>query len=90
MNIKEPDKLAQDVHSAIAARMSYGMWKAMQRPVEPAEPKVYGTECVCEYCGESFFVYTKRKRKYCCDVCSYEASKERERKRTLERRSGNG
>ena len=89
MTKKQPDKLAQDAAKALAAGMSYGKWKAMQKPAEPTEPKVHRKPFVCEYCGKTFYTTTNHKRKYCSDYCSQEWRKERERKQLLESRGEN-
>ena len=66
---KEPDRLSLEASAAIAAGMSYGKWKAMQKPDEQ-EPivKVEGIQKHCAYCGKEF--YTKNKQKiYCDELC---------------------
>ena len=74
---KEPDKLAQEVHQALAAGMSYGKWKAMQEPVK-IEPKnlPIGIETkTCAYCGAEFYSEDPRK-KYCGIRCRQKRNSE--------------
>lgn len=69
---KKPDKLAQDVHQAIAAGMSYGKWKAMQGHTEPTEKQSKGNETICLNCGKVIVNKDKFKRKYCDAYCGIE------------------
>lgn len=86
MEKEKIDRLAQENAAALAAGMSYGKWKAKQ-PVKPIEaPAVAETpkyRHVCEYCGEEFFIKSKRLQKYCCEECREAA----ERQRAMERKS---
>lgn len=68
---KKVDKLAQDVHQAIAAGMSYGRWKAMQEPVkiEKSIPKGWK---VCPQCGKQFKPHHGQ-QKYCEIYCREQA-----------------
>lgn len=77
---KEPDKLAKDVSKAIAARMSYGKWKATQEIVIP-EKKPIGDMGICKYCGKPMDKGRYNNRGYCDFVCKYNAAKDRERQR---------
>ena len=61
---KKTDKLAQDVSKAIAAKMSYGKWMAMQQPVK-AEKEIPEGWVKCEYCGKPF---RKHYGKRFCDL----------------------
>lgn len=77
---KKPDKLARDAAAAKAARMSYGKWKAMQKPAK-VEKKIPDGWQVCQYCGKPFKPKTKRKQKYCDVGCQKSALYERNKKK---------
>ena len=49
----EPDRLAKEAAAALAAHMTYGKWKAMQKPVEVV-PVIPDGWRQCEYCGKYF------------------------------------
>ena len=69
--VKKPDKLAQDVHQAIAADMSYGKWKAMQGHTEPIE-NPFDNKMICRNCGKVIVSKDNYKRKYCDAYCGIE------------------
>lgn len=80
------DRLAQENAAALAAGMSYGKWKAKQSLQQIVAPAVAEEEKpkyrhVCEYCGEEFFIKSKRLQKYCCEECQRQAKRQRERER---------
>lgn len=82
----EIDRLTQENATALAAGMSYGKWKAKQYLQQIEAPAVAEEEKpkyrhVCEYCGQEFFIKSKRLRKYCTEECRREASNQRERER---------
>lgn len=66
-----PDKLSREAAMALAANMSYGKWKAMQKPVkiEPKKDKVGIETSICAYCGCEFIPSDNRNRKYCGARC---------------------
>jgi hypothetical protein len=78
---KEPDKLSQDAAAAKAARMSYGQWKALQKPVKIVEKGIPEGWRICEYCGKAYKPKSKRPTKYCEIYCANQASSERDRQR---------
>lgn len=65
-----PDNLSRDAAMALAARMSYGKWKAMQNPVkiEPKPNMIKVETQKCLWCGVEF-VSTDSKTKYCSRRC---------------------
>lgn len=69
------DNLLTDARAAKRAGLSYGQWKAMQKPseIKPAL-KIGENRCTCVWCGKEFVQRDKRPRKYCGDYCRYEAS----------------
>ncbi len=73
------DKLASEVAQALAARMSYGKWKALQKPVEIEKPPIPDGWMACSWCGEKFKV--KRNKLYCGANCQTEAWKARQKQR---------
>ena len=82
---KQPieDKLAAEVSQAISEGLSYGMWKAKQNPVvvktpKPADPRLRFN---CQYCGKETFTRIFRGRKYCSDICKYNAAQIRRHER---------
>lgn len=81
---KEPDKLAQDAAAALAARMSYGKWKAMQSTPAVTEKKIPEGWIACQYCGKPFKPKTGA-HKYCEVGCQKKASYERQRQNHIER-----
>ena len=82
---KKVDKLAQDVHQAIAAGMSYGRWKALQQPVK-VEQGIPEGWLVCANCGKAFKPKTKKKQSYCDVTCQKQAYEEKLRQQKIERR----
>lgn len=82
---KEPDKLAQDAAAALAARMSYGRWKAAQNPVKIEKPPLPSDWRVCPWCGTPFKLKNNRKRMYCEAGCQRAAQSAKDRKRKAER-----
>lgn len=82
---KEMDNLSKDAAAALAAGMSYGKWKAMQRPVtfEKAIPDGWQ---VCPQCGKAFKPKIKNNQIYCEIGCQRAAEVERRRKK---REAGN-
>ena len=86
MTKKKIDRLTQENAAALAAGMSYGKWKAKQSLQQIEAPAVAEEEKpkyrhICEYCGQEFFIKSKRQQKYCCEECRKEASYQRERER---------
>ena len=73
---KKVDKLAQDVHKAIEANMSYGRWMAMQPQKNPKDGIPEGWK-VCPYCKKPF--KPVQGKKYCEAWCREQAYKPRAR-----------
>lgn len=73
---KKPDKLSQEVAMALAANMSYGKWKAMQKPVKPVvNVEIPEGWRKCEYCGKPF--KGGKGKRFCDEICrrtAYEKS----------------
>ena len=67
------DRLDIEAKKATDARMSYGKWKAMQTPDEPAPPSKpkHMYEGKCKWCGKTFYQSDKRMRKYCSPECAH-------------------
>lgn len=82
---KEPDKLAQDAAAALAARMSYGKWKATQIKPEETERKVPEGWRVCEWCGKAYKPKTQRPQRFCEVECQKQAYKKKNGQRDCER-----
>lgn len=81
---KKMDKLSQDAADALAAGMSYGKWKAMQKvPVTPVitETKIPDGWLVCKWCGKPFKPKTKRSQDYCEAYCQKAAYNEKNREK---------
>ena len=74
---RKPDRLDIESKKATEAGMSYGRWKALQKPdvIVPPKPKKM-IEMKCEVCGKVFYQTDKRNRKYCGDECRQVASYE--------------
>ena len=76
------DNLASDAAKAKKAGLSYGQWKAMQKPVPIVpKPQTPGTRKICLYCGKEFFDKYNRNRKYCDDGCRNGAFDKKKRER---------
>ena len=74
------DRLAMNAMLARQAGMSYGKWKAMQKPVEVQKKAIPDGWQVCEWCGKPFKPKTKKKQMYCEIGCQKEAYKEKQKK----------
>ena len=82
---KEPDKLARDAAAALAAKMSYGKWKALQGnpvPQKKADGIPDGWK-VCKRCGKHFKP-TNKNQKYCEYKCQREEAEEKHKTKHLE------
>lgn len=85
------DNLSIDSSAALAAGMSYGQYMAAKydkKPFQPLSPiQIPDGMKQCPICGNIF----KRSscRKYCTPACSEKATKMRERKKDLKRKSRN-
>lgn len=84
---KVMDKLAQDAAAALAARMSYGRWKALHpytkdKEEEPTVPKGCKT---CKHCGKAFRPKPGTSQVYCEVWCQKEAQRKRDRERKRKR-----
>jgi hypothetical protein len=67
---KQMDKLSQEVAKALAANMSYGKWKAMQKSIVPPTPKAIPEGWKeCEFCGKRFQPKKTKRQKYCSYDC---------------------
>lgn len=77
---KQPDRLSRESSAAIAAGMSYGKWKSLQKPdiIVPKKPKKL-IEKTCQLCGATFYQSDNRIRKYCSPECRAEADYEARR-----------
>lgn len=86
MRNKQPDKLSVEVSMAIAANMSYGKWKAMQKPDIKPKPQPKGEPCVCKECGKVFIKPKRNNRVYCSDECrnTYGVRAYQERRKAVE------
>jgi ribosomal protein L37E len=75
---RKPDRLSVEASKALAANMSYGKWKALQKPEKPAPPAKpkHLIEVKCQWCGKTFYQSDHRHRKY-CDECKFEATHQR-------------
>lgn len=62
------DNLARDAILAKKAGLSYGQWKAMQKPVVKKEKKAKNGWKKCKGCGK-LFEPRNNKQKYCDIVC---------------------
>lgn len=71
---KKLDRLSREASAALAAGMSYGKYKALQKPdvIVPKKPKKL-IEKTCQLCGATFYQSDNRVRKYCSQECSAEA-----------------
>jgi hypothetical protein len=85
---KKMDKLSQEVAKALACGMSYGKWKAMQKPVKIVPKKIPDEFqehwSTCEYCGKQFKLKTRRPQRFCDVTCQKNAYYENNRERMLE------
>ena len=67
---KEMDKLSWENAQALAAGMSYGKWKALQKPVKIEKvEEIPDGWYKCQYCGKVFKPTIKRPQKFCDSVC---------------------
>ena len=67
---KKMDKLAWENAQALAANMSYGKWKAMQKPIVPIVTDTLPDGWKeCEYCGKRFQPKKTKRQKYCNEDC---------------------
>ena len=79
------DKLTMDCAKAKAAGLSYGQWRALQKP-EKVEKGIPEGWRVCAYCGKPYKPTTRRPQLYCEIYCRERASWERKNKqRTVEK-----
>lgn len=77
------DNLARNAMLAKQAGMSYGQWKAMQKPVK-IEKKVPDGWLVCENCGKAFKPKTKRPQQFCEVECQKKAYSEKYKEKKRE------
>lgn len=72
------DQLAREAAEARAAGLSYGKWKALQKPKEDQVVRIRRRKKEstksCEVCGTEL---RGQQRKYCCTECCNTASKRR-------------
>ena len=83
---KEPDRLSLESSAAIAAGMSYGKWKEMQKSpvtIEKTAQKKKPTAdmLICKWCGEPFMPKTKRAQLYCRESCQEAAYRARNKQK---------
>jgi hypothetical protein len=84
---KKMDKLSQDAADALAASMSYGKWKSMQRDSETpgktaqAKAPISKETLMCKWCCKPFMPKTKRVQLYCSDDCQAAAYRARNREK---------
>lgn len=82
------DRLAIESDMALKAGMSYGKWKALNKPVEIVMPERKNVmKRTCEYCGDEYWASDRRARKYCGVDCMKKASQKKLRERMRERRA---
>lgn len=67
------DRLALNAMLARQAGMSYGKWKAMQKPIEVQKEAIPDGWQVCEWCGKPFKPKTKKKQRFCEIGCQKKA-----------------
>ena len=78
------DNLSRDARMAKNAGMSYGQWKAMQKPKKPVKEKpVPEGYQKCECCGKLF--KKNRSKKFCSVECREQAYLPRRNELSLER-----
>lgn len=78
------DRLAMNAMLARQAGMSYGKWKAMQKPIKVEEKPIPEGWQKCEHCGKPF---KKKQGKRFCDIyCRQKAYEPREKEIKLEYR----
>ena len=77
------DNLSTEVSQALSEGLSYGKWKAKQNPivVKKPEPTDQRLRFNCHYCGKETITRIIRGRKYCSDICKYNAAQMRKRER---------
>jgi predicted transcriptional regulator len=75
------DNLAREAMLARQARMTYGRWKAMQKPVQIEKKAIPDGWLVCQNCGKPFKPTSKRAQKFCEVLCQKEAYAEKLRQR---------
>lgn len=75
----EQDRLSIESSMALAAGMSYGKWKALQKFTNTTQStkREFWVRRICEYCGKEFVQYDRRVRKYCNAVCQITKNQER-------------
>ena len=66
------DSLTQNAIAAKKAGMSYGKWKALQKPVKIQKTIPEGW-LICQWCGKPFKPKSKRKPKFCDCFCQRQA-----------------
>ena len=74
---REPDELARDAAAALACKMSYGKWKAMQgaKPQKSETGLPEGWKR-CEWCNTPF--KPKKNQRFCDVFCQRYAQRDRE------------
>jgi hypothetical protein len=82
------DNLSRNAMLARKSGMSYGQWKALHPNTMKAEKIPDQRECVCHYCGKTFFPKTNRPQKYCQYYCQNEAAKLRAKERSINNGQG--
>ena len=70
------DNLARDAMLARQAGLSYGRWKAMQKPVKVTESPIPDGWRKCEFCGKPF--KKSHGKRFCNIDCRNKAYKPRE------------
>lgn len=78
------DNLARNAMLAKQANMSYGRWKAMQKPVPIVKAKIPDGWIACEHCGKPFKPKTKRAQRFCDVGCQKQAYAKTLRQRNKE------
>jgi len=85
---KEMDNLAKDAAAALAAGMSYGMWKAIHGDTKVELEEDFSGDAIpegwkiCRHCGKLFKPNKYSGRQFYCDIeCQRERQRIRERDR---------
>lgn len=73
------DKLSKDATDALNAGMSYGKYMAVKNPTKISPPEPKGVRQECQHCGNVFYRYDGKARKYCSDRCRKNAENQRAR-----------
>lgn len=72
------DNLAREAKLARKAGMTYGKWKAMQKPAKPKKKQIPEGWRECIYCGKPFKP-SHPSQKYCDIYCRNQAYKPKEK-----------